>query len=73
MSPRRVLGSFPSDPDLSLGTTKAEAGEDEHLVFAPHAVIVRVSEGRGGFPCAPTFSSSARSLGDQGLSLGSAV
>lgn len=62
MLPRRVLGSFPPDPDLSLGTTKAEAGEAEQLVFAPHAVTVRVSEGRGGFPCAPTFSNSARSV-----------
>lgn len=55
-------GKLPPDPDLSLGTTKAEAGGDEHLVFAPRAVIVRVSEGRGGFPCAPTFSSSAHSV-----------
>lgn len=69
MSPRRVLGTFsPSPhPDLSLGTTKAEAGEDEHLVFA---FAFGNSEGfrrSRRFSMRPHFFKQC-SLGDQGLS-----
>lgn len=76
MSHGRFLGTFPPNPDLSLGATKAEAGGGEHLVDAPAFCIGSVSEGRGRpfswceIHAPPLFQAA---IGDQGPSRGLAV